>query len=164
MKTSRSKKPFHGRKAHPHTFTPAHTQLKVTRCVNISEMLNKNLALHLIKIDSACLLLIPYTATAACSAHGHIIFLPGQKVGGGDSIQDRFVGLSLVRKCLYSCYPPPSSFGSMLSHHIWQLYLCLSDIRYLKEKKIQASIFLRYVIFQYFLGKQISEILRDKRV
>lgn len=86
--------------------------------VSFSEMLNKNLLLHLIKIDSAFLLLMPDTATAVCSARGHIISLPEQKVGGGDSAQDRSIGLSSEEKCSHACYPPPTSFGSMLLHHI----------------------------------------------
>lgn len=108
--------------------------------VSFAEMLNKNPLLHLIKIDSA-LLLMPDTATSVCSAHGHIILLPEQKVGGGDSTQDRSIGLSLGGKCSYACYPPPASFVSMLSPHILQLYPWLSDIGYLKEKKLQDFVF-----------------------
>lgn len=98
---------------------------------------------------------MPDTATAACSARGHIFLLPEQKVGGGDSTQNRSIDLSLVRKCSCVCYPPPASFGSILSHHILKLYLCLSDIRYLKEKKKKKHgfIFLKCIIFQYFSWK-----------
>lgn len=97
---------------------------------------------------------MPDTATAACSARGHIFLLPEQKVGGGDSTQNRSIDLSLVRKCSCVCYPPPASFGSILSHHILKLYLCLSDIRYLKEKKKKHGfIFLKCIIFQYFSWK-----------
>lgn len=43
MSTSRSEKYFYGKKkkAHPHSFTPAHTHLKVIHHVNISLMLKK---------------------------------------------------------------------------------------------------------------------------
>lgn len=93
---------------------------------------------------------MPDTAAAVCSARGHIISLPEQRVGGGDSTQNRSIDLSLLRKCSNVCYPPPASCGSVLAHHILQLCLRLSDIRYLKEKKMQG--------FNIFLGKQVSGI------